>query len=114
MYRDTFLAANESQTLGRRGFDIHRRLADAQILRNMAPHLAHVLIESRGLRNHRHINIASGPASLIKLRHDRTQQDPTVCVFKGVVGIGKVRTNIAKSCRTQQRVADRMQDHVAV
>ena len=100
MAGDTLFTPDKPEALSGRRFHVDAVRANTKILGKVPLHGRDVLTESWRLSNDRQINITHRPPGALELGHHRTQQIPTVRPTETLIGVGKMPTNITKSCST--------------
>ena len=95
-----------------------RSLADGgtieEQLRNPPPHGVAVCRDLRRLRQHRDIDVRHGETPVPQQRQHLRDEDAAVRASPPGVGVPEVLTDVAQAGCAQQRIAQRMQHHVAV
>ena len=88
--------------------------AQREVGRDVRAHGRDVRRELRRLRDDRGIDVADLVAARVDQRRNVAQEHAAVGALPPRVGVRKVRTDVAQRERAQQRVADRVQQHVGV
>ena len=77
-------------------------------------HRRHVRRELRRLGDDRRVEVADRQPAAAHEADDVAQQRAAVGALPARIGVGEVRAEVAQRERAQQRVADRVQQHVGV
>ena len=77
-------------------------------------HRGDVRRELRRLRDDRRVDVADRVATLARQRRDVAQQRAAVGALPARIGVREVRAEVAQRERAEERVADRVQQHVGI
>ena len=111
---DAFAASGEAEFFGGGRLDVDAVDGDAEVVGDVCRHPRDVRRHLRRLRDDGGIDVADAPAALLQLLGDAAQQDAAVDAGKRRVGVREMAADVAQPRRAQQRVADRVQQHVGV
>src|SRR5450759_2881501 len=111
---DTFAAPGQAQLLGGGRFHVDGTFLHAQIGGDVRLHLKDMRCHLRCLGDDGRIDVADAIALLAHQMQRLAQQDAAVDVLVFRFGIGEMPADVAQCRGTQQRIADRMQQHVRV
>ena len=114
MCGDPLAAAGESHTLRGGGLDIHLLFADLQIGGEVAAHRRHMRRELGSLRDHGDVHVAYAQRFFMQQGRHLAQQDAAVDVFVVFAAVGEMTADIAERRGAQQRIAQGMDQHIAV
>ena len=111
---DALFLTGEAEPFLGGGFDADMPLPDAAQRGNALPHGGDMRFHLRGLRQHGRVDIADGIAVFTQQPHRLAQQFAAVRTFVTFVGIGEPAADVAQRRRAQQRIHDRVQQHIRI
>ena len=111
---DSLFPADESEPLGRRGLDRDTLRIYSHRLGQRFPHGGDMRFYLRALQTKRAVDVAYAVAFVAEHFDGMPQQDPAVDTLEPLGSIRKMEPDIAQGRRSEQRVAQRMDQRVAV
>ena len=107
-------AAGKAEPFTGLGLDIDLCGAHAQITRHMRDHRRDIRCQLGRLSDHSGIHIAHRPACIAHPLACLTQQHAAVCTAVDRIGVWKMATDITQPGGAQQRIDDRVDQHIRV
>ena len=114
MHGNAFLTPGETQLFGGGGLDVDLIQRDLQILGNALTHVLDMRGHLRRLGYDGGIDIADAVALGLDQAKHMTQQHTAIGALERRVIVGEMLADIAEGHRTEQRIAQGMQQHIAV
>ena len=114
MHSDTFFTSDKPELFGGSGFNVHLVQINLKIRSNQRAHRFNMRRHFWRLSNDGVVDIADLPAFGVDQAHHMTQQHATVRTFEGRVGVREMLADIAQRRGAEQRITERMQQHVAI
>ena len=114
MSLDSLFPADESEPFGRRGLDRNTLRIDSHRLGQCFSHGGDVRLYLRALQAKRAIDVAYAVAFVAEHFNGMPQQDPAVDTLEPLGSVRKMKPDVAHSRRSEQRVAQRVDQRVAV
>ena len=114
MSGNTFLTARETQLFGGCRLHIDSLGKTGQVGSKVVTDGTDMGGHFRRLEDKCSVQICQHPAAIMHPLHHLTQKNATINASVSVVGIGKMSADIALTNRTQQGVANRMNQHITI
>jgi len=110
----SFSSPCKPHLLRRRGLYVDQGHIDAQILGQTLLHFLNMSAQAGFLGNNSGIHVAGSESPLPQFRYDLAQEDAAVDSLQLRIGIGKMSADIAQPGRTQQGIAQGMDEHIPI
>jgi hypothetical protein len=114
VHRDTFFTTGKTELLGGGGLDVDRVQRHLQVLGDQTAHGLDVRRHLRRLGDDGGVDIADHIALGVDQTQHMAQQRTAVGTFEGRIGVGEVLADITQRAGAEQRIAQGMQQHVAI
>ena len=111
---DALAASREAEPLGRRRLHRHATDRAAQVGGDVRAHRRDVRREPRRLRDHRRVDVADAIALFDASATTCAQEVAAVRALPARVAVREMRAEVAQRERAEDRVGDRMQQHVGI